>query len=382
MSTEIPDDPTWDVAVVGGSLAGCATAIHFAEKGYRVTVLDKKPLTDQHYKQLCTHFVQPHTVPLLARLGLGHLSEPAHSVTTKAVFVTPGGLVDTPGPGYDPEQPDSYALNLERRVLDPAIREAARQRGVHFLDDTAVEGVTEDDSGWTLDTRDARGTHRLRARLVVAADGRRSRLAGLLGNEAEVRPNERVALFGYFTGIDTRADNRSVFIMNEWDLACTYPLVGGRTELVLFADKARVAEWRGADSRMEEFLKYFDGLAEAPSVADAVPESPCWATATTRASSARPWPGPSRSSATRPCRWTPWPASAADSRCSPPSCWPTPSTAAPWPATTCARASTSTAAGSRRTSSRTPRASAGTPWSARTRPPGCGCSKPSARARS
>ncbi|MCL6278835.1 NAD(P)/FAD-dependent oxidoreductase [Streptomyces albidoflavus] len=274
MSTEIPDDSTWDVAVVGGSLAGCATAIHFAEKGYRVTVLDKKPLTDQHYKQLCTHFVQPHTVPLLARLGLGHLSEPAHSVTTKAVFVTPGGLVDTPGPGYDPEQPDSYALNLERRVLDPAIREAARQRGVHFLDDTAVEGVTEDDSGWTLDTRDARGTHRLRARLVVAADGRRSRLAGLLGNEAEVRPNERVALFGYFTGIDTRADNRSVFIMNEWDLACTYPLVGGRTELVLFADKARVAEWRGADSRMEEFLKYFDGLAEAPSVADAVPESP------------------------------------------------------------------------------------------------------------
>lgn len=274
MSTEISDDSAWDVAVVGGSLAGCATAIHFSKKGYRVAVFDKKSLAGQHYKQLCTHFVQPHTVPLLAQLGLGHLCEPAHSVTTKAVFVTPGGVVATPGPGYDPEQPDSYALNLERRVLDPAIREAARQRGVRFFDDTSVEGVTRDDSGWTLDARDARGTHRVRARLVVAADGRRSRLAGLLGNEAETRPNERVALFGYFTGIEAPADNRSVFIMNEWDLACTYPLVGGRTELVLFADKARVEGWHGADGRTQEFLKYFDGLADAPSVADAVPVSP------------------------------------------------------------------------------------------------------------
>ncbi|WP_078899925.1 NAD(P)/FAD-dependent oxidoreductase [Streptomyces sp. SBT349] len=273
MSTQKFDDSSVDVAVVGGSIAGCAIAIRFSQMGYRVAVFEKKAMTEQSYKQLCTHFVQPHTVPLLAEFGLDHLREPAWSVTTKAVFVTPGGVVETPG-GYDPEQPDSYALNLERRVLDPAIREAARQQGVRYLDATSVESLEEDESGWTLDTRDRTGTQRFRARLVVAADGNRSRLAGLLGNPAESRPNERAALFGYFTGIEAPAGNRSVFIMNDRDLACSYPLVDGRTELVLFAEKSRVEGWRGPDGRLQEFLKYFDGLAEAPSVTHAVPESP------------------------------------------------------------------------------------------------------------
>ncbi|WP_031007925.1 NAD(P)/FAD-dependent oxidoreductase [Streptomyces sp. NRRL F-5727] len=276
MSTEEHDDRPLDVAVVGGSLAGCAAAVHFATMGYRVAVFEKRATPEEHHKQLCTHFVQPHTVPLLNALGLAHLREPSWSVATKAVFVTPGGVVDTPGPGYDPARPDSYALNLERRVLDPAIRESARRHGVRFVAATGVEGVEEGGDGLTVvHTRGEAGERRYRARLVVAADGRRSRLAGLLGNEAESRPNERAALFGYFRGIEAPPDNRSVFVMNERDLACSYPLVDGRTELVLFAEKARVEGWRrGSEGRMQEFLKYFDGLAEAPSVADAVPEGP------------------------------------------------------------------------------------------------------------
>ncbi|MFF8999828.1 NAD(P)/FAD-dependent oxidoreductase [Streptomyces achromogenes] len=263
----------YDIAVVGGSLAGCASAIRFSQMGYRVAVFEKKAVAEDSYKRLCTHFVQPHAVPLLDGLGLGHLREPAWSVATKAVFVTPGGVVGTPG-GYDPEQPDSYALNLERRVLDPAVREAARKQGVHYLEGTGVEGLEEDESGWTLETRDADGPRRYRARLVVAADGRRSRLAGLLGNPTESRPNDRAVLFGYFTGIEAPEGNRSVFVMNDQDLACTYPLVDGRTELVLFAEKSRIDTWRGAGERIERFLEYFDGLEAAPSVAHAVPQSP------------------------------------------------------------------------------------------------------------
>jgi flavin-dependent dehydrogenase len=108
---------------------------------------------------------------------------------------------------------------------------------------------------------------------VVAADGHRSRLAKDLGNPAECRPNERAALFGYFSGIKTREDNQSVFIMNDRDLACTYPLVEGRTELVLFAEKSRVEGWHGSDGRLKQFLNYFNDLPEAPSMSDAVPET-------------------------------------------------------------------------------------------------------------
>lgn len=272
MSTPKIDQSQLDVAVVGGSIAGCAAAIRFSQLGHRVAVFDRKAMDDQSYKRLCTHFIQPHAVPLLAGLGLAHLHEPEWSVTTKAVFVTPGGLVEGPG-GYLPEQSDLYALNLERRVLDPALREAARRQGVRYIDDTAVERVEQDESGWILDTCGGAGSQRFRASLVVAADGRRSRLAKELGNPAECHPNERAAFFGYFSGIRTRADNRSVFIMNDQDLACVYPLVEGRTQLVLFAEKSRVESWHGADGRLRPFLEYFAGLPEAPSVSDAVPET-------------------------------------------------------------------------------------------------------------
>jgi flavin-dependent dehydrogenase len=272
MSTVNLDESHLDVAVVGGSIAGCATAIRFRQLGYEVGLFEKKAVTDQTYKQLCTHFIQPHAVSLLAGLGLSHLREPAWSVSTKAIFVTPGGVIDTPG-AYVPEQPDSYALNLERRVLDPALRAAAREHGVRFIDETSVESLQEDGSGWTIETRGQAGSGHFQARLVVAADGRRSRLAARLGNQAESHPNERAALFGYFTGIEAPEDNHSIFVMNEYDLACTYPLVGGRTELVLFADKARVEGWRGQDGRLQQFVSYFNDLPEAPSVAEAVPET-------------------------------------------------------------------------------------------------------------
>ncbi|WP_092604491.1 NAD(P)/FAD-dependent oxidoreductase [Actinopolyspora xinjiangensis] len=274
MNTQKYDDSSVDVAVVGGSLAGCAIAIHLSKMGYRVAVFEKKVMAEQSYKKLCTHFVQPHTVPLLAGLGLDHLCEPAWSVATKAVFITPGGVVETPGSDYDPEQPGSYALNLERRILDPAIRAAAQRQGVEYIEGTSVESLEEDDSGWTLDTRSRNGSQLYRARMVVGADGHRSRLARLLGNPTESRPNERAALFGYFTGIEAPEGNRSIFVMNDRDLACTYPLIDGRTELVLFAEKSRVESWHGPEGRLQEFLKYFDGLDQAPSVANAVPESP------------------------------------------------------------------------------------------------------------
>lgn len=266
------DQSRLDVGVVGGSIAGCATAIRLSQFGYRVGVFDKKAMSDHTYKRLCTHFIQPHSAPVLTELGLGCLRERPWSVPTKAIFVTPGGVVEGPG-GYDPEQPDSYALNLERRVLDPALRAAAaRQPGVRYMDATTVERIEEDDSGWIVDTRGATGSHRFRVRMVVAADGRYSRLARELGNPTECRPNERACLFGYFSGIKTRQDDSSVFIMHERDLACVYPLVGGRTQLVLFADKSRVEGWRGSAGRLRQFLKYFNDLPDAPSVSDAVSE--------------------------------------------------------------------------------------------------------------
>lgn len=272
MSTLRSDRTELDVAVVGGSIAGMATAIRFSKMGYRVAVFDKKKMASQPHKQLCTHFIQPHAVPLLNELGLAHLRGADCSVSAKAVFVTPGGLVEGPG-GYLPDVPDSFALNLERRVLDPAMRVAAQECGVQYHDAASVERIEENEEGWQLHIALEAGEQSIHARLVVAADGRQSRLAKLLGSEATLYPNERACLFGYFSGIEIPQGKPSTFIMHERDLACTYSLVEGRTLLVLFADKARIESWRGTDERMRHFLEYFDALPQGPSTTAAVPLS-------------------------------------------------------------------------------------------------------------
>src|SRR5438874_885394 len=123
---------TVDVAVVGGGIAGCSAAIRFSQLGHRVVVLEKKTVDERRYKRLCTHFIQPSAVPVLGTLGLDELAEPASSVRTKARFTTPGGVIDAPG-GYVPDGANAHALNLERRVLDPALRAAARRAGAELI---------------------------------------------------------------------------------------------------------------------------------------------------------------------------------------------------------------------------------------------------------
>ena len=68
---------------------------------------------------------------------------------TRGLFVTPGGTIDA---SYG-DDPSARALNLERRVLDPAIREAARRQGVRFFDRTSVEALERDGTDWLLGVR-------------------------------------------------------------------------------------------------------------------------------------------------------------------------------------------------------------------------------------
>jgi flavin-dependent dehydrogenase len=261
---------TVDVAVVGGGIAGCGTAILFSQMGHRVAVLEKKTVDEGRYKRLCTHFIQPSAVPVLTALGLDELREPASSIRTTARFTTPGGVIDAPG-GY---RADSYALNLERRVLDPALRDAARRAGADLFDATAIDRMERDASGWwSLDTSGGAGARHFRARLLVAADGRESWVAGRLGNPTTRHANERAARFGYFAGIAAPPGNRSLFIHHEREMAFVYPLIGGRTLLSLYVEKPRAEAWRRSSDPVAEFLRYFDGLADVPPCAGAEPET-------------------------------------------------------------------------------------------------------------
>src|SRR3954453_9517770 len=65
----LSDRPDRDAVIVGGSLAGCTTAILLARSGARVALVEKQP-DPAAFKRMCSHFIQASSVPTIERLGL------------------------------------------------------------------------------------------------------------------------------------------------------------------------------------------------------------------------------------------------------------------------------------------------------------------------
>src|SRR2546421_10623636 len=92
----------YDVAIVGGSLAGSAAATFFGRAGLKVALLERHA-DPKAYKRLCTTVIQAGAVPTLRRVGLDAPIEAARGLRTGlAPWARWGWVRDTPGrePGH------------------------------------------------------------------------------------------------------------------------------------------------------------------------------------------------------------------------------------------------------------------------------------------
>jgi menaquinone-9 beta-reductase len=183
------DDP--EVVIAGGSVAGCALAALLGRQGIRTTVLEKGVAAD-HYKVVCTHFIQPGATPVIERLGLAEPMERAGAVRNGLEIWTDAGWYMSP--------PDLYGYSLRRSKLDPMLRDLAAgtpnvavRRGV-----TVTAVLREGGRPAGLRGRTPAGEEvEVRAKVVVGADGRGSAVARLAGIPGRVLPHNR---FGYASG--------------------------------------------------------------------------------------------------------------------------------------------------------------------------------------
>lgn len=263
----------YDALIVGAGVAGSACAILLRQLGLNVKLLEKGP-AEGHYKKLCTHFLQPVAVPVLHRLGLAALCDTPHGVRTRAVFVTPAGLID-PQRGYGAEG-EGYAVNLERAVLDPALRRQAVVSGVDMAYGERVTRLERQGEGWEVRTEGRRGEHSYRTRLLIAADGRSSILARLLGNEGQEHANQRATFFAYCSGIPAPEGQRSIFAHKQNGMAFLYPLVNQRTLLSAYIDKTTAKAWQQEGNRHQRLARFFDDIESVPSTADVQFETPVY----------------------------------------------------------------------------------------------------------
>ncbi len=143
--------------MVGAGPAGCAAAFALARGGRRVLLLER---TAEARESVCGEFLGADAAAALARLGL-HLP---------ALGATPLRRLRVAARRRDAAVPLPFpAWGLPRRLLDGALREAARGAGAEVRC-ASVLGAEADDAGWRL--RLGGGGGEVRAERVVLATGK------------------------------------------------------------------------------------------------------------------------------------------------------------------------------------------------------------------
>jgi 2-polyprenyl-6-methoxyphenol hydroxylase-like FAD-dependent oxidoreductase len=189
---------TYDAIIVGARCAGSPTAMLLARKGYRVLVVDRATFPSD---TVSTHVVQPLAVAALARWGLiDRLSAtgcpPIHTYTFDFGPVTISGAPGTK------DAPVAYCPR--RTVLDKLLVDAAAEAGAEIREGFTVEEVLIEDGRVVGIKGRSKGSATVteRARVVVGADGRHSRVAEAVRPEQyNEKPPLLAPYYSYWSGL-------------------------------------------------------------------------------------------------------------------------------------------------------------------------------------
>jgi geranylgeranyl reductase family protein len=173
-----------DVAVVGAGPAGAAAALAARRAGASVLLLDK---ADFPRDKPCGDGIAADALDVLAGLGVVGVAD-GYPPVTDLRLVAPGGTeVARPLP--------RPAHTVPRRVFDARLVRAATDQGAELRRHT-VRSVRADRDGVTLDDR-------IRARVVIGADGAGSVVRRALGHPANPDGHLAIAIRGYAPAIGT-----------------------------------------------------------------------------------------------------------------------------------------------------------------------------------
>jgi 2-polyprenyl-6-methoxyphenol hydroxylase-like FAD-dependent oxidoreductase len=252
-----------DVLIVGGRVAGAATALLLARKGSRVLVVDRTPYGSD---TLSTHALMRGGVVQLQRWGvlpaLRAAGTPAIRTSTFHYGDAELPVAIKPRDGVD-------ALFAPRRtVLDAALVDAAREAGAEFAFGEWLLDLVRDDSGRVTGAilgGAGRPRRRIDAALVVGADGLRSTVAELVQAPVDLWGRHAAAVvYGYWPGLDLDGYH---WYYDEGVSAGAIPTNEGRTCVFVSVPSERFR--REAPGRLSTFYRAV--LADAaPGLADAI----------------------------------------------------------------------------------------------------------------
>lgn len=183
-----------DVLIVGAGPAGTVAATVLARQGARVRIVDRARFPRD---KLCGDTVNPGTLALLRRLNLADRLE-ARGLPVAGMIVT-----GTDGVAVEAPYPEGLqGRAMVRRELDWSLLQQATAAGAEFEPCTSVRrAIVDEEVPGGISGVVVNDERTIRARVVIAADGRHSTLAFGLGLARHPEHPRRWAIGAYFEGV-------------------------------------------------------------------------------------------------------------------------------------------------------------------------------------
>jgi menaquinone-9 beta-reductase len=157
----LPDDTTYDLAIVGGGLAGLALSIQIAKTGYRVVLFEKE---NYPFHKVCGEYISLESWNFLQHLGVDLLSLNVTHIKRLQVSDIKGVFFEQPLP--------LGGFGISRYKLDHTLAGIAKQTGAIIHEQTRVNDIQFSNDHFSIES--TKGN--FKAKVVAGSFGKRSNL--------------------------------------------------------------------------------------------------------------------------------------------------------------------------------------------------------------
>lgn len=205
-----------DVLVVGGGPAGSTIAAFLAEKGWRVTLLEK----ERHPRFHIGESLLPHNLPILRRLGV---LEQVDAIGIKKLGVDFSADLEVSGQhlfhfSFALDKGHPYAYEVRRSEFDNLLLRNSAAKGAQVLEGVRVTRVDFPEGGdpvaHALDEQGRESSWS--CRYFVDASGRDTLLSKKFDLKRKNKNHASAAIFGHFLDVDRRPGTDAGNISLYW----------------------------------------------------------------------------------------------------------------------------------------------------------------------